>query len=70
MKHSGAVQAAAVLPRLTVDDHVHVVFIGDKDRWNNVKRNWREQGTILDRLQVRPEVIKIWLQVLKEVNSE
>jgi hypothetical protein len=70
MKHTGAIQAASVLPRLTVNDFVHVVFIGDKDRWNNVKRNWREQGAILDRLQVRPDVVKMWLQVLKEVNVE
>jgi hypothetical protein len=42
MKHSGAVQAAAVLPRLTVGDHVHVVFIGDKDNFGQASSTTRD----------------------------
>ena len=68
MRHTGAQQAAEVLPRLTIDDYVVVYFIGEKDRWNNIRRNWKLHSVLKDRLQVRLDVVAKWLNVFRAVN--
>ena len=68
MRHTGAEQAVAVLPRLNIDDYVIVYFIGARDRWNNIKRFWKNHSVLTDRLQVRLDVIAKWLNVFRAVN--
>jgi hypothetical protein len=70
MRHDGARQAAELLPRLTVEDYIVVCFIGDKERWNNIRQDWKQHAVIADRIQVRPDVIMRWLNVFRQVNCQ
>jgi hypothetical protein len=68
MRHTGALQVATVLPRLTVDDFIVVYFIGGKDQWKTICNNWKNNSVISNKLRVRPDVIMGWLNLWREVN--
>ena len=66
--HNGAYKAGDILPHLNANDSIQLVFIGEMDKWNRVRKNWKESGTIVSAIQIRPRVIQQWLQVLLIVN--
>jgi hypothetical protein len=66
--HNGAYKAGDIMPHLNATDSIQLVFIGEMDKWNRIRKNWKENGIIVSTIQVRPRVIQQWLQVLVIVN--
>ena len=67
-RHDGPIQAATVLPRLNANDMVFVYFLGKKNVWNKIRKEWRKYRVFEDTLKVRPDLVMLWLRVLKAVN--
>jgi hypothetical protein len=66
--HKGVYKAGDILPHLNANDSIQLVFIGEMDKWKRVRKNWKECGTIVSTIQVRPRVVQQWLEVLSKVN--
>ena len=69
MRHDGLERTVQVLPRLSIHDHIAVYFVGESATWRRTRQNWKDNGILSDMLQVRPDVIMQWLNVLREINS-